>query len=110
MILTITVECSEQAIPGAAPLTMRCRSALRARPLALTIGHDFIASKPIALALSDNLFFGNNLSGLLVRGLPRKSGGTVLSYHVDDPSRYALCRLNMNAIRLHVPVCLHVYM
>ena len=59
-------------------------------PQAFTIGRDWIAGDAVALALGDNIFFGNGLSGLLQRAAARTEGASVFSYRVEDPERYGV--------------------
>ncbi len=59
---------------------------------AFLIGEDFIAGEPCALALGDNIFFGNGLSRHLRRAAANAAEGraTVFGYHVDDPERFGV--------------------
>jgi len=62
---------------------------------AFHIGRDWIAGEPCALALGDNLIFGDHLSVLLQRAAGRPTGATVFAYQVRDPERYGV--VNMDA-------------
>jgi glucose-1-phosphate thymidylyltransferase len=70
------------------------RYAAQARPegiaQAFLIGSDFVAGRPVALALGDNLFYGAGLPEVLQRAAARPAGGTVLAYQVHDPERYGV--------------------
>src|SRR5215475_13483427 len=44
---------------------------------AFLIGKDFLAGHPSALILGDNIFYGNNLSGLMSNSAQRTHGATV---------------------------------
>jgi glucose-1-phosphate thymidylyltransferase len=57
---------------------------------AFLIGSEFVAGKPVALALGDNLFYGAGLGEVLQRAAARPRGGTVLAYQVHDPERYGV--------------------
>jgi glucose-1-phosphate thymidylyltransferase len=57
---------------------------------AFIIGRDFVAGRPSALVLGDNLFYGNDLAELLGRASARTAGATVFAYHVRDPQRYGV--------------------
>ncbi len=57
---------------------------------AFIIGRDFIGKDRVALVLGDNIFYGNELSGLLQRAAKRESGATVFAYPVKDPERYGV--------------------
>ncbi len=57
---------------------------------AFLIGRRFIGESTAALALGDNIFFGDGLSATLQRAGSRASGATVFGYHVSDPQRYGV--------------------
>lgn len=57
---------------------------------AFLIGRDFIGRDPSALVLGDNIFYGHNLAGQLLRASARVDGATVFAYHVQDPERYGV--------------------
>jgi glucose-1-phosphate thymidylyltransferase len=54
------------------------------------IGAKFVGSSPVALALGDNIFYGNDLPQILQRASARASGATVFGYTVKDPERYGV--------------------
>ena len=47
-------------------------------------------SKPIALILGDNIFYGHGLLEVLASADKRKNSATVFGYHVTDPERYGV--------------------
>ena len=57
---------------------------------AFLIGENFIAQDDCALVLGDNLFFGHDLSDMLVSAVEKPEGGTVFAYPVRDPERYGV--------------------
>jgi glucose-1-phosphate thymidylyltransferase len=57
---------------------------------AFVIGRDFVGADAVALALGDNIFYGNNLVDCLRRAADRKTGATVFAYRVRDPQRYGV--------------------
>ncbi len=57
---------------------------------AFVIGAGFIGSRPCALILGDNIFYGHSLTELGRRAAGRDKGGTVFAYHVSDPERYGV--------------------
>lgn len=57
---------------------------------AFLIGRDFVAGRPSALVLGDNIFYGNELIGQMERADARQDGATVFAYHVRDPERYGV--------------------
>ncbi len=59
-------------------------------PQAFLIGRDFIGGDACALALGDNIFFGNGLTERLRAAVARPRGATVFGYRVPDPERYGV--------------------
>ncbi|MBK5255296.1 MAG: glucose-1-phosphate thymidylyltransferase RfbA [Vicinamibacteria bacterium] len=57
---------------------------------AFIIGRDFIGSGGVALALGDNIFYGDGLPKDLQSAAQRESGATVFAYRVKDPERYGV--------------------
>jgi glucose-1-phosphate thymidylyltransferase len=57
---------------------------------AFLIGRDFIGRDRVALALGDNLFYGQGLAEELRRAAARTSGATIFGYRVRDPQRYGV--------------------
>jgi glucose-1-phosphate thymidylyltransferase len=61
---------------------------------ALVIGRDFIGADSVALALGDNVFFGQGLGEALERTVARRRGATIFAYHVKHPERYGVVELD----------------
>jgi glucose-1-phosphate thymidylyltransferase len=57
---------------------------------AFLIGRDWLAGDACALALGDNLIYGDHLSALLRAAAARGNGATVFAYQVRDPERYGV--------------------
>ncbi len=57
---------------------------------AFIIGRDFVAKKPSALVLGDNIFYGHDLVKQLANANERSTGASVFAYHVQDPERYGV--------------------
>jgi len=57
---------------------------------AFILGRRFVAGRPSALVLGDNLFYGHDLQAMLRRAGGRTHGATVFAYHVTDPQRYGV--------------------
>jgi glucose-1-phosphate thymidylyltransferase len=57
---------------------------------ALIIAESFLDGAPSALILGDNIFYGANLSELLLSASQRTVGATVFGYYVQDPERYGV--------------------
>lgn len=60
----------------------------------LIIAEEFLAGAPSILILGDNLFYGHSLENLLEKAASRSVGATIFGYHVNDPERYGVVRLN----------------
>ena len=63
---------------------------------AFIIGREFVGGEAVALALGDNIFYGNDLSEIVRRAAGRASGATVFAYRVRDPQRYGVVELDAN--------------
>jgi glucose-1-phosphate thymidylyltransferase len=61
---------------------------------ALIIAESFLAGAPSALILGDNIFYGANLSDLLLAASNRVAGATVFGYYVHDPERYGVVQFD----------------
>ena len=57
---------------------------------AFLIGEKHIGNDSVALALGDNLLFGQGLQNAMARAAELRSGGLVFGYHVPDPERYGV--------------------
>ena len=57
---------------------------------ALIIAENFLDSRPSALILGDNIFFGNLLHQKLAEASKFTDGATIFSYRVKDPERYGV--------------------
>jgi len=61
---------------------------------AFLIGEEFVGDQPVALALGDNIFYGQGLSEVVSEAARRTSGATIFAYWIDDPSRYGVVELD----------------
>ncbi len=69
---------------------------------AFHIGEDWIAGQPCALALGDNLIFGDHLGVLLRTAAARPEGATVFAYQVRDPERYGVVAFDQSGRALEI--------
>ena len=69
---------------------------------AFLIGEDFIAGRPSALVLGDNIFHGHGLPELLASATERQNGATVFAYRVNDARSYGVVEFDdrMRALSL----------
>jgi glucose-1-phosphate thymidylyltransferase len=84
----------EQLLGDGAHLGLNIHYAVQPSPdglaEAFVIGRSFIGHAASALILGDNLFYGNELTGMLRRANDREDGATVFAYPVADPERYGV--------------------
>lgn len=57
---------------------------------AFIIGKNFINHEPVSLILGDNIFFGHNLSIILLSAAELRDGAKIFAYEVRDPNRYGI--------------------
>ncbi len=69
---------------------------------AFLIGREFVGKEGAALALGDNIFYGNDLARILQQAAHKTRGATVFAYRVRDPQRYGVVELDADgrALRL----------
>lgn len=61
---------------------------------AFIVGRQFVDSKPSALILGDNIFYGDGLGELMHHANERINGATVFAYWVNDPERYGIAEFD----------------
>jgi len=61
---------------------------------AFLIGKDFIGNDGCTLILGDNVFYGNELPGLMEIAHKREKGATVFGYWVKDPENYGVAEFD----------------
>ena len=69
---------------------------------AFHIGAEWINGEPCALALGDNMIFGEHLSRTLRRAAAVQEGATVFAYHVRDPERYGVVTMDDDGRALEI--------
>jgi glucose-1-phosphate thymidylyltransferase len=88
----------ERLLGVGAWLGLRLRFAEQPRPEGLAqaflIGREFVGGDAVALALGDNIFYGDSLPGVLRRAAEAGPGATVFAYRVRDPQRYGVVELD----------------
>ncbi len=57
---------------------------------AFVIGRAFVGDAPVALALGDNIFYGDRFPATVQRAATGAAGATVFAYQVKDPERYGV--------------------
>lgn len=61
---------------------------------AFIIGEEFIGDSCVSLVLGDNIFYGQNFTGMLKDATSRTTGATVFGYHVNDPERFGVVEMD----------------
>src|SRR5690348_6859916 len=69
---------------------------------AFLIGRDWLRGDACALALGDNLIFGDHLSRMLREAAARPRGATVFAYQVRDPERYGVVSFDAEGRALEI--------
>lgn len=60
------------------------------------VGRDFIGKDSVSLVLGDNIFYGGDLSSILLEASGLKDGALVFGYYVKDPQRYGVIEFDKN--------------
>ena len=84
----------QRLLEDGSPLGITIRYAAQPKPEGLAqaflIGREFVGSDRVALALGDNIFYGQGFAAVLQRAAARAHGATVFAYRVADPERYGV--------------------
>jgi glucose-1-phosphate thymidylyltransferase len=85
---------------------LRIQYAVQPRPegiaQAFLIGAEFIARGSVALALGDNIFYGQGFPESLRAATTRAVGATVFAYRVRDPERYGVVQFDAQGRAVHL--------
>jgi glucose-1-phosphate thymidylyltransferase len=96
----------EQIFGDGSQWGMRIEYAIQPRPEGLAqaflIGERFIADRPSALVLGDNLFFGSGLTGLLQEATAESDGATVFAYRVANPQAFGVVAFDDNGVAVSI--------
>jgi glucose-1-phosphate thymidylyltransferase len=109
-ILVITTphdqESFRRLLGDGSGLGIRISYAAQPRPEGLAqaflVGRDFIGEDSVALALGDNIFYGDSLPRVLRRAATREKGATVFAYRVRDPERYGVVELDSAGVPVSI--------
>jgi glucose-1-phosphate thymidylyltransferase len=69
---------------------------------AFIVAEKHIAGGSCALVLGDNIYYGNDLSGLLLDAASKRVGATVFVYPVTDPERYGVIEFDASGIPIGI--------
>ena len=81
--LGISIEYAEQETP-------------KGLPDAFLVGERFIKKDKVALILGDNFFYGQSLTGKLIKSTQLKKGAKVFLHPVKNPNAYGVATINNN--------------
>ncbi len=57
---------------------------------AFILGEDFIGNDSVCLVLGDNVFYGSNMTSILLDAMNSNKGATIFGYPVKDPSSFGV--------------------
>ncbi len=63
---------------------------------AFILGADFIGDDSVCLILGDNVFFGQNMTGILQNAIQNLDGATVFGYRVKNPQEFGVVEFDEN--------------
>lgn len=90
----------EELLGDGSSLGVRFEYKVQDRPRGLAdafiLGEDFIGTDPVCLVLGDNMFHGQDLSGILKKAMAQTEGATVFGYPVKDPSAFGVVEFDEN--------------
>ncbi len=69
---------------------------------AFLLGEQFLAGRPAALVLGDNIFYGHDLAKDLRESAEKKQGARVFAYPVHDPERYGVVEFDAKGHALSI--------
>jgi glucose-1-phosphate thymidylyltransferase len=69
---------------------------------AFLLGEEFIAGRPCALVLGDNIFYGHDLVKDLREAAGKERGARVFAYRVHDPERYGVVEFDAGGRALSI--------
>ena len=109
-ILIITTPHEQEAfkrlLGDGSVLGLRLAYAAQPRPeglaQAFVIGREFVGGDPVALALGDNIFYGEALSAGVREAAARTRGATVFAYRVRDPERYGVVEFDAGGLAVSI--------
>lgn len=73
-------------------VTLRYKAQASPRGLAdaFLLGEEFIGTDPVCLILGDNIFYGQNLTSYLKKGVKLQDGAMIFGYPVKNPSAFGV--------------------
>jgi len=69
---------------------------------AFVVGRSFVGDDRVALALGDNIFYGQGFQRLLQQAASRDEGATVFAYPVRDPENYGVVSFSEDGVAIDI--------
>jgi len=96
----------QRLLEGGERFGIRIQYAEQPRPeglaQAFVIGRDFVGDDRVALALGDNIFYGQGMQSVLLGAAAHEEGATVFGYRVKDPERYGVVEFSGDGVVLGI--------
>ena len=77
-------------------ITYKVQDAPRGLADAFILGADFIGDDSVCLILGDNIFYGQNMTGILQSSIRNLDGATVFGYPVKNPREFGVVEFDEN--------------
>lgn len=77
-------------------LTYKVQDTPRGLADAFILGEDFIGDDSVCLILGDNIFYGQNMTGVLQNAMKTLDGATVFGYPVKNPKEFGVVEFDEN--------------
>ena len=77
-------------------ITYKMQDSPRGLADALVLGSDFIGDDSVCLILGDNIFYGQNMTGILQSTIKELNGATVFGYPVKNPKEFGVVEFDEN--------------
>lgn len=92
------IEGFKELLGDGSKLGMHFEYAIQDKPNGLAeafiIGESFIGNSSVALVLGDNIFYGSNLSNLLIEAASMTRGSIILGCYVNNPRSYGVVEVD----------------
>ena len=77
-------------------ITYKVQDSPRGLADAFVIGAEFIGNDSVCLILGDNIFYGQNMTGILQSAIKELAGATVFGYPVKNPKEFGVVEFDEN--------------
>lgn len=77
-------------------ITYKVQDTPRGLADAFILGADFIGDDSVCLILGDNIFYGQNMTGILQNAMQNLNGATVFGYPVKNPKEFGVVEFDEN--------------